>query len=148
MFGRSKWGNKKVVIDGITFDSTKEGERYVFLKGLYDKGVISNLRLQVPYLLMPKLHYLKKKTLKTKVRYDKRLLYDETEYRADFVYEYDGRTVVEDVKGSKRTVLSDFKLKQKMMYYMHGIIVHLIFRYNEPIPEPVIICKEDASADA
>lgn len=49
MVGKSKYNNKKVVIDGITFDSKKEGNHYNTLKTLEKSGKISNLQTHVKY---------------------------------------------------------------------------------------------------
>lgn len=46
-----KYRNKKVVIDGITFMSTKEGNRYLELKLLERAGEISHLELQPKFKL-------------------------------------------------------------------------------------------------
>ena len=44
IFGKnkSKYKNKKVVIDGIVFDSIGEGNRYIYLKGVQQSGKISD----------------------------------------------------------------------------------------------------------
>lgn len=87
----SKFNAKKVVIDGITFDSTSEGNRYSQLKLLERAGKIKNLQLQPKFPLK----------LDKKERY----------YIADFEY-YEVETnkeVVEDVKGVKTPV---YKLKK------------------------------------
>ena len=42
----SKYKSRKVTIDGITFDSKKESERYKELKLLRQAGIISDLELQ------------------------------------------------------------------------------------------------------
>lgn len=47
-----KYGARKKVVDGITFDSTKEAKRYQELKMLEKAGEISDLRLQYEYPLM------------------------------------------------------------------------------------------------
>ena len=47
----NKYGNRKVVIDGIEFMSQKEGNRYCELKLLQRAGEISNLRLQPKFIL-------------------------------------------------------------------------------------------------
>jgi len=44
---RSKYRNKKIQIDGRTFDSKLEAKRYVELKRLQEAGVISALQCQV-----------------------------------------------------------------------------------------------------
>lgn len=97
----SKHKNVKVIIDGIKFDSGAEGERYKVLKAKEKAGLIKNLQLQVNYPLIVN-------GLKI------------CDYRADFVYEVGGKTVVEDVKGQLHDV---FKLKYKLMFACHGIIL-------------------------
>ena len=49
---RNKYGNKKTVVDGITFDSRKEAKRYQELKLLEKAGEIKDLRRQVVHLLL------------------------------------------------------------------------------------------------
>ena len=107
----NKYGAIKVVIDGITFDSTGEGERYVFLKSKLAAGVIKDLRLQVPYELTPKYE----ESDGTKVR--------AMRYIADFVYfnVLTGMEVVEDFKG-RRT--QSYKDKRKQMKIVHGIEIY------------------------
>lgn len=103
----NKYNNKKMVVDGITFDSKAEAKRYGELKMLEKGKVISNLRLQVAYELLPKLTIRGKKHRATK-------------YHADFVY-FDNETkqeVVEDKKGVKTAV---YKLKKLLMKQMHNI---------------------------
>ncbi len=104
----------KTVVDGIEWASKAEASRYVELKLLQRAGKISNLRWQVPYELIPK----QKKADGTTER--------KCEYIADFVYDTDGRTVVEDVKGYRdpsSATYAKFVLKRKMMLYIHGIEV-------------------------
>ena len=43
---RSKYGNEKASCNGIKFDSKKEMRRYLELKGMYEAGIIKELRLQ------------------------------------------------------------------------------------------------------
>jgi hypothetical protein len=97
----SKFKNNKAIVDGIRFDSGAEGERYKILKAKEKAGLIKNLQLQVNYPLIVN-------GLKI------------CDYRADFVYEVGGKTIVEDVKGQLHDV---FKLKYKLMYACHGIII-------------------------
>lgn len=101
----TKYHNKKVTIDGITFDSAKESQRYTELKLLEKSGVISNLTLQPEYELIPTF----KKNGKT---------YRKAVYKADFSYfDHDiGKTVVEDVKGYKTDV---YKLKKKLFEHRY-----------------------------
>ena len=48
---KNKFNAKKVVEDGITFDSKREAERYGQLKLMERAGLISDLKLQVPLFL-------------------------------------------------------------------------------------------------
>ena len=99
----SKYHNRKVEIDGIKFDSTKEGERYLELKLLLKAGKIRDLQMQVEFELIPK-------------QGGERAC----KYKADFVYNMadTGKMVVEDVKG-KRT--REYIIKRKLMLWRHGI---------------------------
>ena len=49
---KNKFGAVKTVIDGITFASKKEAERYKILALLESQGKIDNLRLQPRFPLM------------------------------------------------------------------------------------------------
>lgn len=103
---------KKVTIDGNIFDSKKEAKRYEALRQMVIDGEITNLRLQVPYQLLP--------TQQT--RYGKN--YRGVKYIADFVYEKDGYTVVEDVKGYRKgQAYQLFVLKKKLMKFFFDIEV-------------------------
>lgn len=104
----SKYGAKKTVVDGITFDSKREAERYCELKLLLRGKAIRDLRLQVKYELVPA------------VRYNGKVMQRAINYYADFVYT-DNRTgeeIVEDVKGYKTQV---YTMKKKMMLEKYGI---------------------------
>ena len=46
---RSKYGARKTIVDGITFDSKKEANRYRELKLLEDAGEIEKLKMQVAF---------------------------------------------------------------------------------------------------
>ena len=48
-----KYRSKRTVVDGITFDSKKEANRYCELKLLEKSGEIKNLELQKKYILIP-----------------------------------------------------------------------------------------------
>ena len=108
---RNKFNAKKTVIDNITFHSRKEAARYSQLK-LYEKGgLISDLRLQVSYELIPKL-VINGKTERA------------IKYIADFVY-FDTvhkNEIVEDVKGM---ITDIFKIKYRLMKLQHGIDIKI-----------------------
>lgn len=44
---RPKYGNKKTTVDGITFDSKREAERWLVLKAMERDGLIRDLKRQV-----------------------------------------------------------------------------------------------------
>ena len=123
-----KYHNKPVVYDGIKFDSTKEGNYYLYLKQLQENGEISNLRLQVPYEVIPAVWGEKTVQLKTKTKTVKYSIQKATKYLADFVY-VDTKTGVEhviDVKGKTAPLTEGFELKRKMMRAYLGITVEIV----------------------
>ena len=124
----SKWHNKPVTYDGIKFDSTKEGNYYLYLKQLQETGVISNLQMQVPYEVIPPVYVEEVKHLKTKDKTVRRCIQKAAHYRADFVYVVTstGEKEVVDVKGKTAPLTEGFKLKQKLMLYRHGITVKIV----------------------
>lgn len=102
--GSSKYHAQKTTVDGITFDSRKEADRYLVLKGMEEDGAIRDLRRQVRYELIPAFDV------------DGRH-YRPVFYVADFVYVEDGKEVVEDVKGMRTDV---YRLKSKLFARRYG----------------------------
>lgn len=119
----NKYHAKSVVIDGIKFPSGKEGERFLYLRELEKRGEISNLRRQVRFELLPAAYKDVVKHLKTKDKVVRMLFLNPVSYVADFVYEKDGQTVVEDTKGYKTP---EYIIKKKMMYALKGIEIQEI----------------------
>lgn len=130
---KPKYGNKKIVIDGITFDSTKEGKRYIVLKQAERDGLISELTLQPRWELLPAKKERYVKHLKTKDKICERTVMLPIHYTADFSYVKDGLLVVEDVKSSPKLLSRDVPLRLKMMKYFHDIDVRLVYKPNEAI---------------
>lgn len=102
---KSKYGNERVEVDGISFMSKREAGRYQALKMLERCNLISDLLLQVPFEL--------NENGKFKYR-----------YYADFTYtDKRGKEqvfVIEDAKG-KRTAL--YKKKKKLMFEQYKITI-------------------------
>lgn len=97
----NKYHNKKT--NG--FDSKKEAKRYAELKLLERAGKISDLRTQVPYIVIEKSKYGRA-----------------VRYYADFVY-FDkdiNETVVEDTKGFRTDI---YKLKKRLLAEKYGIVI-------------------------
>lgn len=104
-----KYGNQKVTDAGITFDSKAEHKRWQYLVLLQRAKEIRELRLQVPFELIPAQVSPSGKKERPTV------------YLADFTYlDKSGALVVEDVKGA---VTPEFRLKRKLMLHVHGIEV-------------------------
>nr|UVX55837.1 MAG: protein of unknown function (DUF1064) [Bacteriophage sp.] len=105
---RSKYHAKKTVVDGITFDSKREADRYLVLKSMEEDGTIEDLQRQVRIELVPPFdrngqHF--------------RGIY----YVVDFVYTgEDGNAVWEDVKGMKTSV---YLIKRKLVAYRYGKVI-------------------------
>lgn len=95
-------------VDGIRFHSTKEADRYEFLRNRAAEGEIACLELQPVFLLK-----IDGKTLRSP---SGRVL----EYRADFRYIENSRYVIEDVKG-KRT--REYWLKKQIVEIEYGITI-------------------------
>ena len=110
-----KYGNKKIEVDGITFDSKKEANRYCELKLLQAGGVIKDLELQKEFVLIPAQYENPNAT-----KHKGKCLERACKYKADFYY-YDcehGQHICEDTKGFKT---KDYIIKRKLMLYVHGI---------------------------
>ena len=128
-----KYKNKKIEIDGIKFDSTKEGKRYLVLKqALYD-GKIQDLKLQVKYELIPAIKEEYVEHLKTKDRVKTRTLQLPITYTCDFQYMKDGELVVEDVKASPKMLPKEFTLKEKLMFWKYRIRIKKVYKDKDPI---------------
>lgn len=102
---KSKYKNKKTIVNGIEFDSKKEARRYQELLLMQRTGIITDLKRQVPYTLVPAFNLNKKR-------------YRAMSYIADFVYKENGQEIVEDTKGFRTEV---YKIKKKLMAYIYQI---------------------------
>ena len=97
----SKYHAKRTTVDGITFDSTRESQRYSELKLLERAGEITHLELQPRYDIIVN---------------DKNIGF----YKADFKY-WDvraGKYIIEDVKGVRT---STYRLKKKLVEALYYI---------------------------
>lgn len=111
---RNKYGAQRVGEHA----SRKEHNRSNTLKLWQRMGVISDLREQVPFVLIPAQYGecgtdLKGKPVRVCVERS-------CKYVADFVYTdtETGQTVVEDTKGMRT---KEYIIKRKLMLYIHGI---------------------------
>ena len=102
----NKYGNKKIVRDGMTFDSLKEYRRFCELSLLQRAGAITDLERQVKFELIPS------------QKINGKVAERACTYVADFVYKENGKKIVEDTKGFRT---KDYIIKRKLMLYVHGI---------------------------
>ena len=114
----SKYHAKKVRdLDGNSYDSKKEYRRYRELQLLERAGQITNLRRQVKFVLIP----AQREPEQSGPRGGRKpgtLIEREVAYYADFAYEVNGNTVVEDCKGVRTP---EYRIKKKLMLWVHGI---------------------------
>lgn len=105
----NKYGNKKITVDGMTFDSKKEYWRWCELKLLEKAGAITGLERQHRFMLVPRQKDINGKILEREIC-----------YIADFVYtdKQTGETVVEDTKGVRT---KEYIIKRKLMLWFNGI---------------------------
>lgn len=117
---KMKYRNKKITVDGITFDSRREYNRFVELQLLERAGQIQALELQKKFVLIPAQYETFERYGKAgqRLKDGKRCIEKECAYIADFVYTENGETVVEDTKGMRT---KDYIIKRKLMLYTHGI---------------------------
>ena len=138
-YKRSKYNNKKILVNGVKFDSMKEYKRYLQLQMLERAGEITDLQRQVKYVLIPA--QKEPDTIGPKGGIHKgKTIEQECAYIADFVYKVpikeeklfsnkEGHlesmemlcgyeTIVEDTKGVRTP---EYVIKRKLMLYIHGI---------------------------
>lgn len=106
----NKYGAKRLRVDGITFDSKLEADRYQQLKLLERAGKITGLEYHKKFIVIPKSRYG-----------------ENVYYEADFFYFENGKPIVEDTK-SKATITSTYKLKKRLLAETHGITIKEIYR--------------------
>lgn len=98
----NKYGNQKTQYKGISFDSKKECNFYIYLEQLEAQGEISELQRQVRFELQPSFKH-KGKTIRA------------ITYVADFTFkDKDGTFHIVDTKGVKTDV---YLMKKKMMQF-------------------------------
>jgi hypothetical protein len=119
-----------MVVDGIVFDSRKEGRRYLELSNLQKAGMITDLQRQVVFELIPTQYewvesgsFYRRGDKKGQPKMERRVVEKGVKYIADFVYtDWNGNIVVEDIK-SAATKTKEYTIKRKLMLHIHGIRV-------------------------
>jgi len=94
--------------------SKKEGWRAYELRTLANIKEISNLKEQVPFLLIPAQYGM--------VDGKRKCLERSTKYIADFTYnDSEGNFIVEDTKSEATRKIPSYVMKRKLMLQVHGI---------------------------
>lgn len=106
----NKYGAQKTTLNGITFASKHEAERYVELKYMERARLISDLQLQRAFTLIGAQRDSNGKVIERPCK-----------YIADFTYkDQNGNLIVEDAK-SPATRTDVYKIKRKLMLMIYGI---------------------------
>ena len=105
----NKYNARKITLNGQTFDSQHEFDRWCELSLLQRGKVISELRRQVKFELIP-----------AQKDENGKVIERAASYIADFTYtdRKTGQMVVEDAKGVKT---KEYIIKRKLMLKEHGI---------------------------
>ena len=124
---RMKYFAKKIRNEFGEFDSKTEYERFLYLKHLEDIGVISHLKQQVRFEIIPKLVKKVKVQLKTKTK-EKEVVEEQAKhYTADFTYiNSEGQLVISEVKSKATATARDYPLRRaliKQIIYKHNLEV-------------------------
>lgn len=105
---RVKFGNQKVKIDGMTFDSKKEAKYYGLYKIMQAQRLLTRFEVHKTFPLEVNGVLVCK-------------------YVADFVLYYpNGSVSVVDIKGDGTVGLAVFRIKKNLMMAVHGLKIHVI----------------------
>ncbi len=132
---RAKYGNKRLTIDGVTWDSKREYQRWLVLRQAEKDGLISELERQPKFELVPAIKEKYVKHLKTKDKVCERTAQLPITYTADFRYIKDGNIVVEDVKASPHMAALDpkFLIKEKLFRWKFGFPIKRVYKPTDEI---------------
>ena len=113
----NKYGAKKAVCcQGHTHDSKAEAERCDILHIMQKHGMISELRTQVKFDLIPAMKYENMPNERGMT------------YIADFVYVENGTTIIEDVKSEETRRNPDYIIKRKLTKLKYCADGETVFR--------------------
>lgn len=106
---RLKFGNHRVTVDGIAFDSKLEAKRWGELLLLQRAGEISHLERQKSFDLVVEGELIAR-------------------YVADFVYLDARGVVVEDTKSGPTAKKPDYRMKKKLLKALYGHNIVEVFK--------------------
>lgn len=120
--------------DGTVYDSKDE---YLYHQIILTDRRVTCIHRQVRLNIFPTLYMVVPKQLKTKIRYNKRVMVNGHSYKADFVFFEGDKIIVCDVKSSYTHSLREFRITAKGV--INKILTHNKKRHNG---EPFIIFRE------
>ena len=122
-----KYFSKKIKNEYGVFDSKAEYERFLYLKHQEDIGVITDLKRQVEFEIIPKLVKKVEVQLKTKTKIVERVEERPANYTADFCYyNSEGQYVILEIKGKYLGKLADYVLRRKL-------IKQIVYKHNQSV---------------
>lgn len=124
----------KYTADGIEYDSREE---YLYHNILLASSDVTCIHRQVKLSIFHPIYMIVPKQLKTKVRYDKRLMISGHGYKPDFIFFEGDKIVVCDVKSKYTHSLREFRITAKGI--ISKIIAHNKKRHGG---KPVVIFRE------
>ena len=102
-FKTNKYGNRKTNVGGIVFDSAKEAARFRELQMLERSGLISDLKIQQRFEIVPKAGGNRRARF----------------YIADFTYTESGKKVIEDCKSPITKKNPVYSLKKALVQWQY-----------------------------
>lgn len=129
----NKYNNKKVVYQGIKFDSERERDRYLVLNDAESRGIIQQLTVHPMFELIPPIIDIVTVQLKTKTTKKEKVIQRAITYKADFQYIKNGELVVEDVKISPDLIPKEYAIKEKLMFWRYRIKIKRVYNVGEEI---------------
>lgn len=113
---KSRIAHQRIVANGIEFDSKVEHDRYLELLTMEQQGLISGLECHPVYDLIPTQKVPGKRSFRGH------------RYTADFRYNRNGETIVEDVKSTRSREERDYIINRKLMWLLLGVYVEEVVR--------------------
>lgn len=126
--------HKYLAHDGTEYDSREE---YLYHQILLADQEVSCIHRQVKLTIFKSIYMYVPKQLKTKVRYDRRLMVSGHSYKPDFIFWERGKLIVCDVKSKYTHSLREFRITAKGI--INRIVEHNKKRHGG---EPFMVFRE------
>lgn len=107
----------KYIADGVEYDSREE---YLYHRILLASSDVSCIHRQVKLSIFQPIYMSVPKQLKTKIRYDRRLMISGHGYKSDFIFFENEKIIICDVKSKYTHSLREFRITAK------GVIAKIV----------------------